>query len=142
MTQSTFAAKAVEEKPNDNLSIPYGLIRTMRHYLEFVGLLSYIRGLKSKGLRLDLMIVAMYTYTMYASNSLNACAEWLDNPIIRWRFGFSSKDKINQKVLNLGLVIFGKNREGIMVRLWEGLHPLTRLKKRMGCWHLTRKSRG
>lgn len=121
MTQSTFAETTVEEKPNDNLSIPYGLIRTIRHYLEFVGLLSYIRGLKSKGLRLDLMVVAMCTYTMYASNSLNACAEWLENPIIRRQFGFSTKDKINQKTLNRGLAILGKNREGIIVRLWEGI---------------------
>ena len=74
MTQSTLAATAIDDKSNDNLSVPYGLIRTIRHYLEFVGLLSYIRGLKSKGLRLDLMVVAMCTYTMYASNSLNSCA--------------------------------------------------------------------
>ena len=39
-------------------------------------LLGYIRGLKSKGLRLDLIVVAMCTYAMYASNSLNSCANW------------------------------------------------------------------
>lgn len=121
MTQSTLAATAIEEKPNGNLSVPYGLIRTIRHYLEFVGLLSHIRGLKSKGLRLDLMVVAMCTYTMYASNSLNACAEWLNDPIVRRQFGFSSKDKINQKTLNRGLMILGKNRESIIVRMWKGI---------------------
>lgn len=62
MTQSTLAATTIDDKPNDNISVPYGLIRTIRHYLEFVGLLSYIRGLKSKGLRLDLIVVAMYVH--------------------------------------------------------------------------------
>ena len=46
--QTKIAATAVEEKPNDNLSVPYGLIRTVRHYLEFVGILRYIRGLETK----------------------------------------------------------------------------------------------
>ena len=78
--QTNIAATAVEEKPNDTLSVPYGLIRTVRHYLEFVGILRYIRGLKTKGVRLDLIVVALCTYTMYASNSMNAYAEWLENP--------------------------------------------------------------
>ena len=56
MSQTKFAVTALDEKINDNLSVPYGLIRTVRHYLEFVGVLSYIRGLKSKGVRLDLII--------------------------------------------------------------------------------------
>ena len=52
MSQTKLAATALDESTNDNLSVPYGLIRTVRHYLEFVGVLSYIRGLKSKGVRL------------------------------------------------------------------------------------------
>ena len=121
MTQSTLAATAIDDIPNDNLSVPYGLIRTIRHYLEFVGLLSHIRGLKSKGLRLDLMVVAMCTYTMYASNSLNSCANWLDDPTIRRQFGFSKKEPITQKTLNRGLGILGRNREGIIARMWNGI---------------------
>ena len=62
MSQTKFAATALDERINDNLSVPYGLIRTVRHYLEFVGVLSYIRGLKSKGVRLDLIVVALCTY--------------------------------------------------------------------------------
>lgn len=48
MHQTKFAVTALDESINDNLSVPYGLIRTVRHYLEFVGVLSYIRGLKPK----------------------------------------------------------------------------------------------
>lgn len=119
--QTKIAATAVEEKPNDNLSVPYGLIRTVRHYLEFVGILRYIRGLKTKGVRLDLIVVALCTYTMYASNSMNACAEWLENPAVRRQLGFSAKEEVSQRTLNRALETLGQNREGIITELWNGI---------------------
>ena len=48
MTKTQIAATAIDENPNDNKSIPYGLVRTVLHYLEFFGLMDYIRGLKAK----------------------------------------------------------------------------------------------
>ena len=121
MSQTKIAVTALDERINDNLSVPYGLIRTVRHYLEFVGVLSYIRGLKSKGVRLDLIVVALCTYTMHTSNSMNACAEWLRNPAVRRQLGFSPKDEISQKTLNRAIVILGENREGIIAHLWKGI---------------------
>lgn len=122
MHQSTFAATAVDPIPNDNKSIPYGLVRTIRHTLEFIGLLRYIRGLKSKGTRLDLIVVALCTFTMHASNSMNACAEWLKDETTRKMIGFSKNDSTDQKTLNRALEILGKNREGIIEHLWKGIN--------------------
>ena len=64
MTKTQIAATAFDEKPNDNKSVPYGLIRTVHHYLEFIGLMDYIRGLKAKGVRkaLFLLFRIMHTY--------------------------------------------------------------------------------
>ena len=90
-------------------------------YLEFVGLLSYIRGLKTKGVRLDLMVVALCSFTLYTSNSMNACADWLENPAVRRQLGMSPKDKVSQRTLNRALEILGQNREGIITRLWKGI---------------------
>lgn len=111
----------MDENQNDNLSVPFGLIRTVRHYLEFVGILSYIRGLKTKGVRLDLIVVALCSYTMHISNSMNACAKWLENPAVRRQLGFSTKDEISQRTLNRAIVILGENREGIITQLWKGI---------------------
>ena len=86
-----------------------------------MGVLSYIRGLKTKGVRLDLIVVALCTYTMHTSNSMNACAEWLRNPAVRRQLGFSPKDEISQKTLNRAIVILGENREGIIAHLWKGI---------------------
>ena len=121
MTKTQIAATAIDENPNDNKSIPYGLVRTVRHYLEFVGLMDYIRGLKAKGVRLDLTVVALCTFTMHSSNSMNACSEWLKDPAVKRRLGFSSKDEISQRTLNRAIGILGKNREGIIARLWKGI---------------------
>ncbi len=121
MTQTQIAATALDESPNENISVPYGLIRTVRHYLEFVGVMRYIRGLKVKGIKLDLLILALAVFTMHSSNSMNACAAWLAEPNIRRQFGFSKKDEISQRTLNRAIAFLGKYREGIIMALWEGI---------------------
>lgn len=121
MKQTKFTETALDETPNDNLSVPHGLIRTVRHYLEFVGVLGYIRGLKTKGIRLDLITVALCVYTLHTSNSMNACAKWLENPAVRGQLGFSKRDAVSQRTLNRGLEILGRNREGIITALWKGI---------------------
>ena len=105
MSQTKLAATALDESTNDNLSVPYGLIRTVRHYLEFVGVLSYIRELRAKSVEFGLIVVALCTYTMHKSNSMNTCTEWLRNPAIKQQLGFSPKDGIPQKTLNRAIVI-------------------------------------
>ncbi len=121
MTETQIAATALDESPNENISIPYGLIRTVRHYLEFVGVMRYIRGLKAKGIKLDCLILALAVFTMHSSNSMNACAAWLAEPKVKHQFGFSKKDKISQKTVNRAIDCLGKNREGIITALWEGI---------------------
>ena len=37
-------------------------------------------GPEDEGVRLDLIVVAFCSFTMCASNSMNACADCLDNP--------------------------------------------------------------
>ena len=63
--QTTLGYNFVDESPNDNRTSPYGLIRTVRHYLEFVGLLRFLRSLKretSTAPRLDLIVLALIVY--------------------------------------------------------------------------------
>ena len=83
--------------------------------------MSFIRGLKTKGVKSDPIVVALCTYTMHTSNSMNACAEWLRNPAVRRQLGFSPKDEISQRTLNRAIAIPGENREGIIAHLWKGI---------------------
>ena len=121
MTQTKIPTQADADILNDNLSILYGLIRTVKHYLDFVGILPYLRTLKAKGVRLDSIVVALCVFTMYASNSLNACANWLKDDEVRRLLGFRTKDKVSQRTLNRAIAILGRNREGVIVALWEGI---------------------
>lgn len=111
MQQTKLSAAACDETPNDNVSIPYGTVRAVSHYLELTGVLGYVRRLKSKGVRLDRMVVAMCVFTMYASNSLSACAEWISDPAVRKCLGFKIGEDISQRTLNRGLELLGRHRE-------------------------------
>ena len=122
--QTTLSATFVDEEPNDNRTFPYGLLRTVKHYLDFIGLTGFVRGLKRDtrtAIRLDLILVALITYTLYADNSMDACAEWLRDPTVRSIIGFKRKDVISQKTLDRGLEKLGQHREAILERLWKGV---------------------
>ena len=43
--QTTLSYTEVEEEPNGNKTFPYGLLRAVRHYLDFVGLLKFFAHL-------------------------------------------------------------------------------------------------
>ena len=44
--QTTLAYQCVDETPNGNTTIPYGLIRAVKSYLEFIGMDKFLSELK------------------------------------------------------------------------------------------------
>ena len=46
--QTTLSVSMVDETPNDNMTFPYGLFRGVKHYLDFVGVLKFVRKLKKR----------------------------------------------------------------------------------------------
>lgn len=121
MTQTQIAATAFDETPNNNKSVPYGLMKTVEHYLRFSGVLDCIGGLKTRGIPLDKLVVALAVFTMHTSNSMNACAKWLEDPLVRRHFGFSKNEEVSQRTLNRAIEILGQNRETIITALWNGI---------------------
>jgi transposase len=122
--QTTLAATFVDENPNDNKTFPYGLLRTVRHYLEFIGLLRFVRGLKREtktAPRLDLILVALIVYTLWEKNSMDACADWLSDESVRRTIGFRRTDNINQKTIDRAVEKLGIHREEILEHLWKGV---------------------
>ncbi len=121
VTQTKLAVTTSADTPNDNISLPHGIIRTVRHYLDFVGMLDYLRTLKVRGIRLDELIIALCVFSMYATNSMAACAKWLEDPKVRRQFKFPAGSKVDQATLNRALAILGRNREGVIATLWKGI---------------------
>lgn len=122
--QTALSFSFVDEEPNENKTIPYGLIRTVRHYLDFIGLLKFLRSLKrevKKAPRLDLIVIALITYALYADNSMDACSRWLEDPSVRRAIGFKKTDSVSQITIDRALKKLGDNRERILEVLWKGI---------------------
>ncbi|MDY0236637.1 MAG: hypothetical protein RBR71_11435 [Gudongella sp.] len=122
--QTTLSYTEVEEGPNGNRTFPYGLLRTVKHYLDFIGLLSFLRGLKKEAknvARLDLIVVALIVHTLYDSNSMDACARWLEDPQVKKIIGFRNTDNVSQITIDRAVRILGVHREAILEALWKGI---------------------
>lgn len=122
--QTTLAYQCVDETPNGNTTIPYGLIRAVKSYLEFIGMDKFLSELKREtrsAPRLDLLVEVLIVYTLYAGNSMNACADWANNRHIKKAFGFRKSDNIDQRTLDRALAKIGEYRERILETLWKGI---------------------
>lgn len=122
--QTTLYVNTVDEEPNDNRTFPYGLLRTVRHYLQFIGLLPFIRSLKREtrnAPRLDLILIALIVYTLNCDNSMDACSRWLKDPFVKRMIGFRKTDNISQRTIDRAVEKFGEHRERISEILWKGV---------------------
>lgn len=123
--QTTITSRSfIDESPNDNVTIPYGVIRTVRSWLEFIGMSRFLRSLKREtrnAPRLDLIVVALISYCLYTSNSMDACSRWLEDPLVRKVIGFRSADVVHQITIDRAVRKLGENREAILERLWKGV---------------------
>lgn len=119
--QTALTYSSVDEAPNSNVSYPYGLIRTIKHYLQLIGLTRYLKSLKRTGPRLDLIVVALCAYTLHATNSMDACSRWLEDPRIKRSLGFRYDDIVSQKTIQRAVEKLGEHREDILQHLYQGI---------------------
>ncbi len=64
MYQTKISIGAGLPTPNDNISIPIGLVKTAEHYLEKTGVLDYIDTFKEKGVPMRRIVIAMCTHIL------------------------------------------------------------------------------
>ena len=105
--------------PNDNISIPYGLVKTIEHYLGSVGVLSLLDAFKERGVPLRRIAVAVCTCILMGSNSMSRCADWLSDPNVMKELGF--ENKVSQRTINRAVEIIGAHTDEIIGQLWKGL---------------------
>ena len=118
MTKTTITADVCKSSTN-NISVPLGLIDAVQGYLRILGLSKYLDTLKTKGISMASLTAILISYGLSDDNSMEACAKWLRD--YRIRRLFSIKDNVSQRTLNRALQILGRNREGIIVALYDGL---------------------
>jgi transposase len=105
--------------PNENISIPFGLVRTIEHYLGAVGVLGLLDTFKERGVPLSRIAVAVCTCILMGSNSMSRCADWLSDPNVMREMGF--KNKVSQKTINRAVEIIGDHADEIIAQFWKGL---------------------
>lgn len=120
MTQTTFRTGAFVPTPNKNISVAYGLVKTVEHYLGSVGILDYADSLKERGVPMSRILVAMCTHVLMGSNSMSRCSDWLKDQNVRKELGLDAG--LSQRTINRGLAILGDHSDQIIVKLWEGLN--------------------
>jgi len=101
--------------PNENVSIPYGLVRTIEHYLGSVGVLKLLDAFKERGIPISRIAVAVCTCILMGSNSMSRCTEWLSDPNVMKEMGF--KSKVSQKTINRAIEILGEHADEIITQL-------------------------
>lgn len=106
--------------PNANISVPFGLVRTVEHNLDATGILDLLDGYKEKGVSMRSIAVAVCVCVLMGSNSMARCSEWLSDPNIRRELGI--KGNVSQRTINRAVEIIGAHADEIVRRLWEGLN--------------------
>lgn len=119
MTQSKLQTGTELPSPNDNISVPIGLVKTVEHYLGSTGILDFVDTFKEKGVPISRIVVAMCTYVLMGNNSMKGCARWLSDPKVGKELGLD--DGLSQRTINRAVNIIGCHSDGIIVRLWNGL---------------------
>ena len=117
--QTHFATGADLPSPNDNISVPYGLVRTVEHYLGSTGVLDFVDTFKQRGVPMSRILTAMCTHILMGSNSMSRCSDWLRNKDVRTELRLDSG--LSQRTINRAISIIGEHSDEIIVKLWEGL---------------------
>ncbi len=119
MNQTHFATGADLPSPNENISISYGLVKTVEHYLGSAGILDFVDTFKQRGVAMSRILVAMCIHILMGSNSMSRCSDWLKNGDVRKELGLDSG--LSQRTINRAVSLIGEHSDEIIVKLWEGL---------------------
>ena len=115
VTQTHFSTGANLPSPNENISISYGLVKTVEHYLDSVGILDFVDTFKQWGVTMSRIFVAMCTHILMGSNSMSRCSDWLKNRDVRKELGLDSG--LSQRTINRTVSLISEHSDGIIVWL-------------------------
>ena len=119
MKQKQLATGTELPSPNENISVPTGLVKTIEHYLGSAGVLDFVDTFKHRGVPMSRILTAMCTHILMGSNSMSRCSVWLKNRDVRKELGLDSG--LSQRTINRAISLIGDHSDEILVRLREGL---------------------
>ena len=114
VTQTRFKTGTDLPSPNENISVRYGLVKAVEHYLGSAGILNFVDTFKERGVPMSKILVAMCTHILSGNNSMSRCSEWMGNPDIRKEMGLDSG--LSQRTINRAVSLIGEHGDEIIVR--------------------------
>ena len=118
MKQSKLKTGTSVALPNENISVPYGLARTVEYYLGSTSVLDLVDTFKERGVPLSKIVLAMCTCILMGSNSMTRCSDWLADPNVRRELGIDKN--LSQRTINRALNLLGNHSDEIVLQLWKG----------------------
>jgi transposase len=118
--QTRFGTGSV--KPNGNKSVSCGLIRTCGTVLRMLGISDLLKGMKSKGVGLDVIVELVCAYPLQGGSSMNECADWLDDEVLRTKL--CGGETISQRTIDRSLAVLSDNFEDITDGIWNGINRI------------------
>jgi hypothetical protein len=91
VTQSKLQQGTDIPLPNENISVPYGFLKSVDFYLRSAGVPDLADTFKERGIPMSKIIVAVCTCILMGSNSMQKCSDWLSDPNVRKEFGIDGR---------------------------------------------------
>jgi len=110
--QKQVAVRAGSLTANDNISVPVGTVRTVREYLNKLGLGPVFSGLKRKGVPLFPLVTALVSYRLTENFSVDGCGRWLDDPDVRDVVGLEYE--VSHRMLYRAAEDIGRNMKDVL----------------------------
>lgn len=118
--QTRFGTGSV--RPNGNKSVSYGLIRTCGTVLRMLGISDLLKGMKSRGVSLDVIVELVCAYQLQGGSSMNECADWLDDDVLKMKL--CGGETISQRTIDRSLAVLSDHFEEIIDGIWEGINRI------------------
>ena len=120
MQHKLISEPACPGKDDGNISVSIGLSKVFDEYFELIGMNELLNKFKTKGEPLAPLVRSMCVHSLDdCDNSMQSCADWIDNPFVREVMGLRGKQ--SQRTFNRALQLLGENRAAIIEKLFKGI---------------------
>lgn len=98
--------------PNDNISVPIGTVTAVKEYVNKLGLGPILSKIKTKGVPLLPLLVALISYRLTENFSVDGCGRWLEDNTVRETIGL--KHSVSHRMLYRAVEDVGENMKDIL----------------------------
>ena len=118
--QTTF--RTADAMPNANISLPFGIISTVRAGFRRLGLYEFLDSFKEKGVPLSYVVELMCIYQLQGCSSMNECGQKVSSQLMKEELchGYT----ISRKTIERSLKFLDLHFEDVIEFIWKRLREI------------------